>query len=141
MDTQETFGGCVIKDGTDYKMWYSGHDDSNWRIFYASVPAIFENNGIFTSTYYDSGKNKNSWKTIKWEVGSLPTNTNIKLEVGTSDDNISYNYTTISTSSVIGINIASLENIPKSRYIKYRFTLTTTDTAVSPVINEVEITY
>ncbi|MEI8083039.1 MAG: hypothetical protein WCI74_14475, partial [Actinomycetes bacterium] len=29
---------CVIKDGSTYKMWYSGQDGTSWRIFYASSP-------------------------------------------------------------------------------------------------------
>ena len=28
----------VIKDGSVYKMWYSGYDGSRWRIFYATSP-------------------------------------------------------------------------------------------------------
>ena len=29
---------CVMLDGATYKMWYSGYDDTNYRIFYATSP-------------------------------------------------------------------------------------------------------
>jgi len=29
---------CVLRDGSTYKMWYSGYDGSNYRIFYATSP-------------------------------------------------------------------------------------------------------
>ncbi len=35
-DDLHTRPGTVIKDGSTYKMWYSGFDGTNWRIFYAT---------------------------------------------------------------------------------------------------------
>lgn len=35
-DTNGIIYPCVIKDGSTYKMWYSGYNGSNWRVLYAS---------------------------------------------------------------------------------------------------------
>ena len=35
-DDGNVIWGCVVKDGADYKMWYSGNDGSTWRIFHAT---------------------------------------------------------------------------------------------------------
>ncbi|MBT7349949.1 hypothetical protein HN803_04085 [candidate division WWE3 bacterium] len=35
-DTTHAFPSTVIKDGSTYKMWYSGNNGTNWRIFYAT---------------------------------------------------------------------------------------------------------
>jgi hypothetical protein len=37
-DSLGTAYPTVIKDGSTYKMWYSGFDGSSWRIFYATSP-------------------------------------------------------------------------------------------------------
>jgi len=34
-DTSAVIRPCVIKDGSTYKMWYSGHDGANWTTLYA----------------------------------------------------------------------------------------------------------
>ncbi len=35
-DDAHSASGSVIKDGSTYKMWYGGHDGTNWRIYYAT---------------------------------------------------------------------------------------------------------
>ncbi len=35
-DTSQTVAPTVIKDGSTYKMWYSGSDGTNWRIYHAT---------------------------------------------------------------------------------------------------------
>ncbi len=37
-DTSATYVANVIKDGTTYRMWYTGYDGTNWRIYYATSP-------------------------------------------------------------------------------------------------------
>jgi hypothetical protein len=37
-DVGGILGPSIIKDGSTYKMWYSGSNGSNWRIFYATSP-------------------------------------------------------------------------------------------------------
>ncbi|MBI2437273.1 MAG: hypothetical protein HYV36_00455 [Lentisphaerae bacterium] len=37
-DVIGTVSSAVIKDGNTYKMWYSGRDTANWRIYYATSP-------------------------------------------------------------------------------------------------------
>ncbi len=37
-DSLQVRPGSVIKDGSTYKMWYTGWNGSNWRIFYATSP-------------------------------------------------------------------------------------------------------
>ncbi|MBI2441763.1 MAG: hypothetical protein HYV35_10380 [Lentisphaerae bacterium] len=37
-DSAQTRDPAVIKDGSTYKMWYGGHDGTNWRSYYATSP-------------------------------------------------------------------------------------------------------
>lgn len=37
-DDSRAFNSTVIKDGSTYKMWYSGDDGSNYRIYFATSP-------------------------------------------------------------------------------------------------------
>jgi len=37
-DSVRTIAASVIKDASTYKMWYAGHDGTNYRIFYATSP-------------------------------------------------------------------------------------------------------
>ncbi|MCL4363703.1 site-specific integrase [Patescibacteria group bacterium] len=53
-DTVNIEKPSVIKDGSTYKMWYSGPDGSNWRIYYAT-----STDGV-TWTKYDNTKPANS---------------------------------------------------------------------------------
>jgi len=37
-DATVAYSSTVIKDGSTYKMWYTGSDGTNWRIYYATSP-------------------------------------------------------------------------------------------------------
>lgn len=67
----------VIKDGNTYKMWYSGIDGTNWRIFYATSP-----DGL-TWTKYDNSVPAAS--NIKGINGQIPLG-----GAGTTDSSHAY---------------------------------------------------
>ncbi len=61
----------VLKDGTLYKMWYSGYDGKNWRIYYA------------TSTDGLSWTKVDNTIPAPADTGVTPTNGNGRLPLGT----------------------------------------------------------
>lgn len=85
-DDAHTFDGAVIKDGSTYKMWYSGHDGTNWRIYYAT-----SSDGL-TWTKYNSAVPSNS--DTSSTDGRIPLGTS-----GTGDDTDAYGPTVIKDGS------------------------------------------
>jgi len=73
-DVSHAYGSTVIKDGSTYKMWYSGHYNGNWRIYHAymtPVPA---------TTEFDSNIKQEGTESQKITTGILqPDNNTIGL--------------------------------------------------------------
>lgn len=79
---------AVLFDGTNYKMWYGGHDGANWRIGYATSPdglnwTKYEGNPVLElrpepdgekhvtePTVIFDGENYEMWFTSELQVGS-----------------------------------------------------------------------
>jgi hypothetical protein len=51
-DTTHVYYSCVIKDGADYKMWYTGSDDTNYRILYSPYWSTNVWDGNFRAVYH-----------------------------------------------------------------------------------------
>ncbi|MBI2441335.1 MAG: hypothetical protein HYV35_08200 [Lentisphaerae bacterium] len=74
-DDLYVYAPCVLKDGATYKMWYTGHDGTNYRIYYATSP-----DGL-TWTKYDN--------TVPSPSDTISTNGRIPLgTAGTGDDSL-----------------------------------------------------
>jgi len=73
-DDYHTMAGSVMKDGSTYKMWYSGYDGTYYRIYYATSP-----DGL-TWTKYNNAipSNSNSSSTD----GRIPLGTDTKGDDG-----------------------------------------------------------
>jgi len=91
--------------------------------------------GTLESQVFDAGAIKR-WKQLSWSE-ILPSGTDITLEVVTSNDGTTWSSWML-TSSNSPIDLMSL---PETTHIKWRATLTTTDPAQTPVLQEVRITY
>lgn len=80
-DDQHIISGSVIKDGSTYKMWYSGNDSSYWRVYYAT-----STDGL-TWTKYDN--------TIAADSDYSSTNGRIPLGSSTRADSFSVIYPSV----------------------------------------------
>ena len=93
--------------------------------------------GVFTSSIWDADFIA-TWKNVNW-TSTLPQGTSITLQTrtgNTSTPDASWsNWSSIYTNS--GESIKS----PNGRYIQYRALLVTTDVTVTPVLQDVTITY
>ncbi len=69
-DDLHVYGPNVIKDGSTYKMWYSGHDGASVRIFYATSP-----DGLTWTKYNNATPNASDTTSTD---GRVPLGTNTK---------------------------------------------------------------
>ncbi|MFO7618675.1 MAG: hypothetical protein R6W91_03345, partial [Thermoplasmata archaeon] len=67
MESRSVYYPSVIRNGDDYRMWYSGYDGSHWRIFYAEkAPGYDAQDATCTVSFYvDSASPENL-------IGSVP---------------------------------------------------------------------
>ncbi len=158
-------GGALVYDsnahfyalrGNNYSDYWKYDVASNTWIIRASVPSTVAYGGALAyksaSAYYASGTlTSSTWDTgsasdfgtISW-TATTPASTTLKFQVATNNDSATWNfkgpdgtsstyYTTSGTTIWTGNNIA--------RYIKYKAYLSTTNTAVTPILSDVSITY
>jgi len=128
----------VIFDGSTYWLYYSGYDGDKYRIGLATAEPIYAVEGTLISTAVD-GERLTYWGDVAWTC-RLPKDTDIRLEVATSDDNRTWSdWTSVAPGSADGENTVSLLDLglAASRYLRYRATLTTADPAHSPVLEKV----
>jgi hypothetical protein len=96
--------------------------------------------GTYTSDIFDSGENTTTWNTINWWE-TLPPETLITFATrsGNTQDPDDGTWSSWSTEILnsSGIQITS----PRSRYIQYQATLTTTNRSVTPFLLEVNVYY
>jgi methionine-rich copper-binding protein CopC len=88
--------------------------------------------GTFTSAVYDAGQTV-QWQKISWQA-TTPTNTSVKVEVMTSNDGTNW------SNWVEVTNAATLTSVT-GRYVQYKVTLTTTDSSVTPVLDEIKLDF
>jgi hypothetical protein len=82
-----------------------------------------------------------AWRSVFWNVESLPPLTGVAVDVATSSDGVSWgSWQLVTGTSIAGANAFNLPAI-SGRYLKARLSLTTTNSAVSPVVQEVGVTY
>ncbi|MFZ2414588.1 MAG: lamin tail domain-containing protein [Minisyncoccia bacterium] len=100
-----------------------------------SAPAYNNSPGIFESQIFDAGAIKR-WQQLSW-IETLPTGTDITLEVATSNDGTTWSNWILGSSS----SSIDLTSLPETTHIKWRTTLTTTDITQTPILQEVVVTY
>lgn len=88
--------------------------------------------GTFTSAVYDAGQTA-QWDKVSW-VASTPAGTSVKVEIMTSNDDATW------SSWVEVTNAAALSTVT-GRYVRYKVTLTTTDSSLTPVFEEIKLDF
>lgn len=95
--------------------------------------------GTITSTVFDTGRNAAHFDGVFW-ASDVPSETGITFAVRASDE-----FFEIESSSPAWIDIGSNSGVstglPTGRYVQWTATLTTSDTATSPVLSEVRVFY
>ncbi|MBO9541634.1 hypothetical protein J7643_13685 [bacterium] len=105
-------------------------------------PSNHAPSGTYVSSVLDA-QSVVTWGAIDWAVASLPANTGVAVAVATSSDKVNWSaFQPVAAGSVAGNNIASLSGASfKSRFLKYQLTLTSTNPASTPEVQEVGVTY
>jgi len=110
------------------------------------VSGAYVGSGQITSSSFDTGSFSN-FKQITWNPATEPVQTganSAKFQIASNNDNTTWNFkgpdgtsTTYYTTSNQNINIVHNGD----RYIKYRLFLSTSNTAYTPTIADVSVTY
>jgi len=123
--------------GTGYNNTYSP------STFYSlgakeSPPENYVSSGTLASQVKDTGETGARWDALEWDEG-LAGGTDITFGVRASDTSFLKDNTTLSWTSVGGTS--PVYTLPNGRYFQWRATLTTADTSLTPVLNEVRAYY
>ncbi len=102
----------------------------------------YYSSGNLTSSTYDTGHPSN-FGNISW-TAATPAGTSVKFQVATNNDTATWVFrgpdgATSTYYTTSGTTIWSGHN--SDRYIKYKALLDTTNTAMTPVLNDISITY
>ena len=99
------------------------------------APIYSTSSGTLTSQKFDSGQ-ISKWQTLEWDK-TTPTDTDITLEVATSNDGSTWSTWQLRSSN----SPIDLSSLPETPYIKWNATLTTNDASKTPTLHEVRILY
>jgi hypothetical protein len=124
-----------------YNMYVVGmmDDGDQWRIEKRSLSGLYNNTGYYFSTVFDTKAFGTQWNTINW-TESLSPGTDITLTTRSGNTTIPDTSWTAWSAEVIN-SAGSTITSPRSRYIQYQATLLTSDNSVTPILNEITITY
>jgi len=145
----------ALRGNSQTDFWKYDVSSNNWGTM-TSVPSAvayggalafkpgssYYTSGTLTSSTYDTGS-ASDFGTISW-TAVTPASTTIQFQIATNNDSATWNYKgpdgtsgTYYTSS--GATIRTSNN--PARYIRYKAFFSTTNTAVTPVLNDISITY
>jgi hypothetical protein len=140
-------GGTRVSGATSGTVWsipLTGgvSTDAGFKVF---LNTGFSATGTFSSSTKDanpSGGSNPTWGTISWNASS-PPNTSVQFQVGAS--NIATGPFTFvgpdGTASTFFSNGGSLAQFNGSRYLRYQASFATTDSTVTPTLNDVTICF
>jgi len=146
---QDWSSGSGQTDFIDNKKYYQDDGNISNDIIPLGLRLAFLNNsymnyGFLTSSSYDTGTELTTYTTLQWQPTSQDPLTNIKFQIATNNDNLTWNYlgpdgTENSYYTVSGTTINSVNS--NKRYIRYRVFLSTQDVSKTPVLTSVNINY
>jgi len=105
------------------------------EVTYSSGSPAYYTSGTLESQSFDSGAMAD-WQSLEWDE-TTPAGTDITLAVSTSNNGSTWSAWQLTS----GTSPISLTSLPETRYIKWKATLTTTDTSKTPVLSEVRVIY
>jgi len=112
-------------------------EKSDWDLYFKTYirSSSYSSSGTLESQVFDAGQTS-FWQSLEWDA-TLPPNTDITLEVATSDDGINWSPWQLTSSN----SPIDLTGLSPSRYIKWKATLTTSDNTQTPILHEVRVNY
>jgi predicted GH43/DUF377 family glycosyl hydrolase len=128
---------CVRYYNSNYHLWYTGYDGSNFRIGHAILG--YRPTGTFESSVFDSGALNPYWHFITWKE-TLPSGTDITMATRTGSTPVP-DASWSTWCAEMGDKTGSTITSPNARFIQYRATLSTNDPSVTPYLREVTINY
>jgi hypothetical protein len=118
---------------TNFYTDLANNGDNNLQIDSIQTTPTYMSSGSYTSCSADAGTG-NIWTTIGWN-GAFPSGSGLAVDVRTSTD--ASDWSDWST-----VNTAAGSSVPAPRqYVQYRLSLTTSDSQVSALVNDVTLTY
>lgn len=140
-------GGTRVSGATSGTVWsipLTGgvSTDAGFKIF---LNTGFSSTGTFSSSTKDAnpaGGSNPTWGTISWNAAT-PPNTSVQFQVGASNSATGpFNFVgPDGTASTFFSNGGSLAQFNGSRYLRYQASLATTDSTVTPTLNDVTICF
>ncbi|PIZ84057.1 MAG: hypothetical protein COX96_05800, partial [Candidatus Omnitrophica bacterium CG_4_10_14_0_2_um_filter_44_9] len=126
-------GGAMIRNGADNDIYVMRGNGSTGFYKYTIGRNEFALSGAFESATIDMAA-ASDFTTLAWDPSSQPANTSITLQVAANNNNSTWAYTTVA-------NGGSLSGFNGNRYIRYKASLATTDTAVTSSLNDITLNY
>ncbi len=159
-DTYETTGGSIWNQ----ESWAGGAGQALWSdptmyfsddggVSASGVPAglrllntgsAYVPSGTLTSSAFDTGTVSTSYTTLTWQPTSQDPATAVQFQVATNNDNATWNFvgpdgTANTYYTTSGSSISATNN--NNRYVRYRVTLSTSDSSKTPVLTGVNLNY
>ncbi|MFH1451180.1 MAG: lamin tail domain-containing protein, partial [bacterium] len=116
--------------------WIAQASDDFWFKTYIEGTITYSTTGILISQPSPNFGHIIRWESLEWDE-TAPAGTDVTMEVSTSSDSISWS----SWQLLSSISPIDLTGLAESNYIQWRATLSTTDTTVTPVLQEVRVNY
>ncbi len=113
----------------------TGGSDSPFFVDWVRVTPYTTSSAAYESRVLDAGTPASPWTALDW-AGSTPDTTTVTFETRTGETAVP-DTTWSAWSAPAGDDVTS----PAGRYLQYRAVMSSTDPAVSPVIDEVSVAY
>lgn len=108
-------------------------------VILATTTSGYVTQGTITSTVFDGGRNAAHFDGVFW-ASDVPSETGITFAARASDEFFEKG-SSFPAWTNIGSNSGVSTGLPTGRYLQWTATLTTNDTATSPVLSEVSVYY
>lgn len=138
-------GQDVFVNQAQYYIQDGNVDDSSGvnGVRLAQVSGNFVSAGWLESSTFDTGGSSN-FSTIAWEPISQHPATELKFQVATNNDGVTWNYvgpdgTSSTFYTIASTNLSSIHD--SSRYVRYKAYFSTSDNGQTPVLADVKISY
>lgn len=147
---QDWTGGMNQVTFTDASMYFS--DDGN--VDTSDTPSgiklanyggtSYASAGTLTSSTFDTGTNNTTYTSLDWQPTSQDPATEIKFQIATNNDSETWDYvgpdgTNATYFTVPGSTVHASNN--NKRYVRYKAFLSTSNTALTPIVTSVGINY
>ncbi|MBO9540125.1 NHL repeat-containing protein [bacterium] len=134
----------VDRDGSRVQKWRSANPADpagalRLRGHRQPGPAVYVGPGVYETPPIDAGASI-TWGAAYWDIPTLPAGTQVTVEAGRSNDGVNWTWSLVSGTPGTGRTAANLVGVT-GRYCKLRLTMSTTNSALSPIIQEVGVLY